>query len=79
MSDTPALGVDGGNSLSQKMVEATRCTVISFNIRLNGMMSWADLTRPLTVQMKCSISGTCYFLNAWFSFIPRAFIYLRSG
>ena len=26
LSDSPVPGVDGGNSLSQKMAEATRCT-----------------------------------------------------
>ena len=55
MSDSPAPGVDGGNALSQKMVEATRCTIMSLGINLNGMVAWADLMRSLTVHMKRSI------------------------
>ena len=77
MSDSPAPGVDGGNALSQKMAEAKRCTLISLDIHLNGMVAQADLTRSLTVLMKRSISGTCSFLDAQFSFMPRAVIYLR--
>ena len=45
MSDNPALGVDGGNSLSQKMAETKICTIISLDIRLNGMVDQADITR----------------------------------
>ena len=45
-------------------LEATRCTIISLHIRLNGMVARADLTRYLTVRMKRSISGTCSFLDA---------------
>ena len=78
MSDSPEPGVDGGNSLSQKMAEATRCTIMRLDIRLNGMVDRADLTRSLTVRMKRSISGTCPFLDAQFRFMPRAVIYLRS-
>ena len=79
MFDSPAPGVDGGNSLIQKMTDATRCTIIRLDIRLNGMMTRADLTRSLTVRMKRSISGTCYFLDAQFRFMPREVISLRSG
>ena len=79
MSESPAPGVDGGNALSQKMAEETRCTIISLDIFLNGMVDQADLTRSLTVWMKRSISGTCYFLDAQFRFIPRAVISFCSG
>ena len=79
MSESPAPGVDGGNELSQKMEEATRCTITSLDICLNGMVARADMTRSLTVWMKPSISGTYSFLDAQFRFIPRAVIYLRSG
>ena len=78
MSDSPAPGVYGGNALSQKMAGTTRCTIISLDIRLNGMVAWADLMRYLTVWMECSISGTCFFLDAQFRFMPRAAISLRS-
>ena len=61
------------------MEEATRCTIIILDIRLNGTVAQADLTRSSTVQMKRSISWTCYFLDVQFRFIPRAVIYLRSG
>ena len=63
MSDSPAPGVDGGDSLSQKMAEAKICTIMSLDIRLNGMVAHADLIRSLTVQMKFSISGKCYFFG----------------
>ena len=66
MSDIPAPGVDGGNSLIQKMAEATRCTIISLDIRLNGVVAQVDLTPSLTFWMKRSISGTCLFLDAQF-------------
>ena len=79
MSESPVPGVYGGKSLIQKMAYATRCTIISLDIRLNGMVDRADLTRSLTVRMKRSISGTCYFLDAQFRFMPRAVISLRSG
>ena len=79
MSDSPASGVDGGNASSQKMAEATRCTIISLGICLNGMVARADLTRSLTVRMKRSISGTCSFLDAKFSFMPRTVVSLCSG
>ena len=79
MSDSPAPGVDGGNALSQKMEEAKRCTIISLDIFLNGIVDQADLTRSLTVWMKRSISGTCSFLDAQFRFMPRAVISWRSG
>ena len=79
MSESPAPGVDGGNSLSQKMAEATGCNIISLDIRLNGMVARADLTRSLMVRMKRSISGTCYFLGEQFRFMPREVISLRSG
>ena len=79
MSDSPVPGVDGVNALMQKMAEATRCTITSLDIHLNGMVDWVDMTRSLKVQMKRSISGTCYFLDAQFRFMPRAVISLRSG
>ena len=79
MSDSPMPGVDGVNALSQKMSEATICTIISLGIRLNGMVAWVDLTRSLTVQIKRSISGTCSFLDAHFRFMPIAVISLRIG
>ena len=79
MSGSPATGIYGGNTLIQKMPEATRCTIINLDIRLNGMVAQADLTRSLTVRMKLSISGTCSFLDAQFRFMPRAVISLRSG
>ena len=43
------------------------------------MADRAGLTRSLTVQIKCSISGTCYFLCAQFRFIPRSVISVHSG
>ena len=46
------------------MVEATICNIISLDICLNGMVARADLMCSLTVRMKRSISGTCYFLDA---------------
>ena len=79
MSDGPAPGIDGGNALSQKVVEATRCNIMSLDIRLNGMVAWTELTCSLTVWMKSSISGTCSFLDTQFWFIPRAFVSLCSG
>ena len=79
MYDSPAPGVDGGNELSQKITEATRCTIINLDISLNGMVDRADLTSSLTVRMKRSISGTCYFLYEQFRFMPIEVIYLRSG
>ena len=79
VSDSPAPGVDGGNKSIQKTEEATRSTIISLDICLNGMVDRADLTRSLTVRMKSSISGTCYFLDAQFKFMLRAVIYLCSG
>ena len=79
MSDSPDTGVDGGNALIQKMAETTRCTIISLDIHLNGILAWADLTRSLMVHIKRSSSGTCYFLDAQFRFMPRVVIYLRSG
>ena len=78
MSDSPEPGVDGGNASSQKMSEATRYTIMSLDISSNGMVAWADLTRSLMVRTKRSISGTCYFLDAQFRFMPRAVISLRS-
>ena len=79
MSDSPAPGVDGGNSPIQKMSEVTICTIMSLDILFNRMVDPVDLTRSLTVRMKHSILGTCYFLYAQFRFMPRAVIYLRSG
>ena len=79
MSDIPVPGVDGGNALIQKMLEAIRCTIIRLYISFNGMVYWTDMTRSLTVQTKRSISGICYFLDAQFRFIPRALISLHSG
>ena len=37
MSYSPAPGVDGGNEFIQKIIEATRCTITSLDIPLNGM------------------------------------------
>ena len=54
MSDSPATSIDGGHLLSQKMAEATRYTIISLDIRLNGMVVQEDLTRSLPVWMKRS-------------------------
>ena len=79
MSDSPVTGVDGGNSLIQKMAEATRCTIISLDISLNGMVARSGLMRSLTVRMKRSISGTFSFLDAQFRFMPREVISLNSG
>ena len=79
MSDSPELGDDGGKSLSQKMAEATICTIISLDICLTGMVARVDLTCSLTVRMKCSISGTCYFLDAQFRSMPIEVISLSSG
>ena len=79
VSDSPVPSVYGGNALIPKMAEATRCTIISLDIRLNGMVAQADLTCSLTARMKRSISGTCSFLDAQFRFMPRAVISLRSG
>ena len=53
--------------------------MIRLDIRLNGMVDRADLTRPLTVRTKRSISGTCSFFDAQFRFIPRSVICLSSG
>ena len=61
------------------MAEATRCTIIGLDIRLNVMVDWTDLTSSLTVRMKRSTSGTCSFFYAQFRFMPRAVISLRSG
>ena len=79
MSDSPATGVDEGNKLTQKLAEATRCTIISLDTHLNGMAARRDLTRSLTVRIKRSISGTCSFLDEQFRFIPTAVISLSSG
>ena len=79
MSDSPAPGVYGGKSLIQKTAEATICTIISLDIRLNGVVARADLTRSLTVRMKRSISGAYSFLDGQFRFMPRAVMSLRSG
>ena len=74
MSDSPVPGVDGGNELSQKMAEATRCTIIRLDIRLNGIVAWADLTRSLTVRMKRSISGTySFFIQVSVLCLERSF------
>ena len=70
MSDSPAPGVDGGNALSQKMAETTRCTIIRLDICLNGMVDQADMTCSLIVRMRRSISGTYSFLDAQFRFMP---------
>ena len=77
--DSPVPGVDGVFTLSQKMEEATRCTIMSLDIRVNSMVDQAGLTRSLTDRMKRSISGTCSFLDAQFRFMPRAFISLFIG
>ena len=77
MSDSPSPGVDGGNALIQKMAEAKIFTIIGLDIRLNGIVARADLTRSLMVRMKCSISGKCSFLGEQFRFMTRAVIYLR--
>ena len=61
---SPAPGVDGGDSLSQKIAEATRFTIISLYTHLNVMVPWADLMQSLTVCMKRSIPGKFYFLDA---------------
>ena len=60
--------------MSEKMTEATRFTIISLDIRLNGMVAQADMTRFLTVRMKLSISGACSFLGEQFRFILTALI-----
>ena len=57
VSDITTPGFDGGNALNEKMAEATRCIIISLDIRLNGMVAWSDLTRSLTVRTTL----TCYF------------------
>ena len=49
VSEIPETGVDGGNTLSQKIAEATRCTIIRLDIHLNGMVDQADMTHSLTV------------------------------
>ena len=79
MSDSPATCVDGGNALSQNMAEETIFTIIILDTHLNGMAAWADLMRYSTVQMKCSILGTYYFLDAQLRFIPRSVISMRSS
>ena len=79
MSDSPVPGVDGVNALIQNMAEATRCTIMILDIFLNDMVHQVDMTGSFKVQMKRSISGTCYFLDAQFRFMPRLVIYLRSG
>ena len=76
MYDSPAPGVDGGNLLSQKMVEVTRYTIISLDVHLNGMVDQADLMCSLLFWMKRSISGTYSFLDAKFRFMPRAVLCL---
>ena len=43
------------------------------------MVDRVDLTHSLRVWMKRSISGICSFLDAQFSFMPRAVISLSSG
>ena len=68
-----------GKSIDPKMAKAKRCTIIILNVRLNGMVAQADLTRSLIFRMKRSISGTCSFLDAQFSFMPREVMSLRSG
>ena len=55
VSDSDLPGVDGRNTLRQKMAEATLCTIVSLDVRLNSMVAWVDLTRSLTVGMKRSI------------------------
>ena len=65
--------------MSQKMAEAKRCTIISLYNHLNGMMAWTDLTRSSTIRMKHSVSGTYYFLEEQFRFMPRAVISLHGG
>ena len=62
-SESPASGVDGGNVLSQKMAEATRCTIISLGVRLKCMVDQADITRSLTVRMKRSISRDMFLFG----------------
>ena len=52
MSDSPVPGVDGGTNRAKKMAEAKKCTIISLDIRLKGMVPRADLTRSVTVRAK---------------------------
>ena len=61
------------------MAEAKICTIISLYTSLNGMAARVDMTCYLTVRMKCSISGTCSFLDAHLRFIPRSVISLNIG
>ena len=70
MSMSTAPGFDGGKTMIQNMAEAKKCTIIILDTRFIGMADQADLTPSLSVRMKCSISGTCYFLDAQFRFIP---------
>ena len=68
-----------GNALIKKISEATRCTIMILDICLNGMVDRVDMSCYLIVRMKCSISGTCCFLDAQFRFMPGAVINLRSS
>ena len=43
------------------------------------MADWVDRTRSLAVQLNCSISCTCSFLDAQFKEIPRSDISAHSG
>ena len=43
------------------------------------MAAWTDLTHFLTFQINFSFSGTCYFLDEQFRFIPRVVISIHSG
>ena len=52
MFDSAVTGVEGRNLFIQKMTEATRCTIISLDTCLNGMVSREDLSHSLTVRMK---------------------------
>ena len=61
------------------MAKATRYTIISLDINLNGVVDRADMTLSLTVRTKRSISRTRYFLDAQFRFMPIEVIYLRNG
>ena len=79
VSYCPAPCVDGVNTLRENMAEVSRCTIISLDHCLHDMTARADLTRPLTVRMKHSISGTCSFLDVHLSFIPRAVISVHIG
>ena len=69
MSDSPETGVEGVNTLSQKVAEAKICTIIRLYIHFSRIVTQADLMRSLAVRVKRSISGTCYFLDVQFRFI----------